>query len=152
MESNFPPFLRRPAQIPRAFSRGCGRGQSYRDRGIYRIGDKSHRVRASCVSTIFFLSGIRWQHGHRHREETLSQPSGGGEVPKDTPGYLVRKERVGGKDINCIVSFPFFRSRRIGLRAAVIGCPHRGECGKGFLRVNTGSACSKYTLPVLMIT
>jgi hypothetical protein len=29
------------------------------------------------------------------------------------------------------------------MRAAVIGCPHKGGCGKGFLQVNSGSACGK---------
>ena len=33
--------------------------------------------------------------------------------------------------------------KRIGLRAGVIGCKHSGDCGPGFMRVNTGSSCSK---------
>ncbi len=31
--------------------------------------------------------------------------------------------------------------KRIGLRAAVLGCPHTGECGPGFMRVNEGAPC-----------
>ncbi len=38
---------------------------------------------------------------------------------------------------------PLTWNKRIGMRAAVIGCPHRGECGPGFLQVNSGSACGK---------
>ncbi|CAN8010800.1 hypothetical protein HPB47_022385 [Ixodes persulcatus] len=33
--------------------------------------------------------------------------------------------------------------RRIALRVAVIGCPHRGDCGPGFLRVRDDSECSE---------
>lgn len=36
--------------------------------------------------------------------------------------------------------------KRIGMRAAIIGCPHKGDCGQGFMQVNTGSACSKLHL------
>ena len=36
--------------------------------------------------------------------------------------------------------------KRIGLRAAVIGCPHKGDCGRGFMRVNKGSACGEECL------
>lgn len=31
--------------------------------------------------------------------------------------------------------------KRIGMRAAVIGCRHAGDCGPGFMRVNAGSSC-----------
>lgn len=31
--------------------------------------------------------------------------------------------------------------RRIGMRAGVIGCKHTGECGQGFMQVNSGSSC-----------
>ena len=34
--------------------------------------------------------------------------------------------------------------KRIGMRAAILGCPHKGDCGHGFMQVNTGSACSNY--------
>ena len=33
--------------------------------------------------------------------------------------------------------------KRIGMRAAVIGCRHAGDCGPGFMRVNAGSSCGK---------
>ncbi len=35
--------------------------------------------------------------------------------------------------------------RRIGMRAAVLGCPRRRgqSCGEGFMRVNDGAACGK---------
>lgn len=36
---------------------------------------------------------------------------------------------------------PLTWHKRIGMRAAVIGCPHKGKCGPGFMQVNTGSAC-----------
>ena len=51
--------------------------------------------------------------------------------------------------LNSPVSARFVRVRpltwhkRIGMRAAVIGCPHRGDCGVGFFRVNSGSACGE---------
>ncbi|CAB4064306.1 MFGE8 [Lepeophtheirus salmonis] len=31
--------------------------------------------------------------------------------------------------------------KKIGMRAGVIGCPHTGECGPGFMQVNSGSPC-----------
>lgn len=36
---------------------------------------------------------------------------------------------------------PLSWRKRIGMRAGVIGCPHTGECGPGFLQVNSKSAC-----------
>jgi len=36
---------------------------------------------------------------------------------------------------------PLTWRKRIGLRAGVIGCPHTGECGPGFLRVNDKAGC-----------
>ena len=33
--------------------------------------------------------------------------------------------------------------RKIGLRAGVIGCRYNGNCGAGFMQVNSGSSCSK---------
>merc|ERR1712080_814226 len=36
---------------------------------------------------------------------------------------------------------PLTWRKRIGMRAGVIGCPHTGECGPGFLQVNSRSAC-----------
>ena len=41
---------------------------------------------------------------------------------------------------------PLSWRKRIGLRAGVIGCPHTGDCGPGFLRVNSKSACSKFLI------
>ena len=41
---------------------------------------------------------------------------------------------------------PIAWHKRIGLRAGVIGCKHTGDCGPGFMRVNTGSLCSKFLL------
>ena len=38
---------------------------------------------------------------------------------------------------------PLTWRKRIGLRAGVIGCPHSGECGPGFLRVNDKAGCGK---------
>ncbi len=39
---------------------------------------------------------------------------------------------------------PISWNRRIGLRAAVLGCPHRGPgCGDGFMQVNQGAPCGK---------
>ena len=38
---------------------------------------------------------------------------------------------------------PLTWRKRIGLRAGVIGCPHAGECGPGFLRVNNKAGCGK---------
>ena len=35
--------------------------------------------------------------------------------------------------------------RKIGLRAGVIGCRYNGNCGAGFMQVNSGSSCSKYS-------
>ena len=32
----------------------------------------------------------------------------------------------------------------IGLRAAVVGCPRKGECGPGFLKLNDASGCRKH--------
>ena len=34
--------------------------------------------------------------------------------------------------------------RKIGLRAGIIGCRYKGDCGAGFMQVNSGSSCSKY--------
>ena len=44
--------------------------------------------------------------------------------------------------------------KRIGMRAAVLGCRHTGDCGPGFMRVNTGSSCGeltslKHSLPIV---
>jgi len=36
---------------------------------------------------------------------------------------------------------PLTWRKRIGLRAGVIGCPHSGDCGPGFLRVNQRAGC-----------
>ena len=36
---------------------------------------------------------------------------------------------------------PLTWRRRIGLRVGVLGCPHTGECGPGFLSVNSRSGC-----------
>ena len=36
--------------------------------------------------------------------------------------------------------------RKIGLRAGVIGCRYNGNCGAGFMQVNSGSSCSKYSI------
>ena len=38
---------------------------------------------------------------------------------------------------------PLTWRKRIGLRAGVIGCPHSGECGPGFLSVNDKAGCGK---------
>ena len=38
---------------------------------------------------------------------------------------------------------PLTWRKRVGLRAGVIGCPHKGECGPGFLSVNGRSGCGK---------
>ena len=29
------------------------------------------------------------------------------------------------------------------MRAAILGCRHKGECGLGFMQVNSGSSCGK---------
>ena len=42
---------------------------------------------------------------------------------------------------------PLTWRKRIGLRAGVIGCPHAGECGPGFLRVNNKAGCGKFLMP-----
>ena len=39
---------------------------------------------------------------------------------------------------------PITWHKRIGMRAAIIGCRHSGDCGPGFMRVNAGSSCSKF--------
>ncbi len=39
---------------------------------------------------------------------------------------------------------PLTWRRRIGLRVGVLGCPHTGECGPGFLSVNSRSACGRF--------
>ena len=36
---------------------------------------------------------------------------------------------------------PLTWRKRIGLRAGAIGCHHSGECGPGFLRVNSKAGC-----------
>ena len=36
--------------------------------------------------------------------------------------------------------------RKIGLRAGIIGCRYKGDCGAGFMQVNSGSSCSKYKI------
>ena len=38
---------------------------------------------------------------------------------------------------------PLTWRKRIGLRAGVIGCPHSGDCGPGFLRVNQRAGCGR---------
>ena len=38
---------------------------------------------------------------------------------------------------------PLTWRKRIGLRAGVIGCPHSGDCGPGFLRVNPKAGCGE---------
>ena len=38
---------------------------------------------------------------------------------------------------------PLTWRKRIGLRVGVLGCPHEGECGPGFLSVNERSGCGK---------
>ena len=38
---------------------------------------------------------------------------------------------------------PITWHKRIGMRAAILGCRHSGECGEGFMQVNSGSACGK---------
>lgn len=40
---------------------------------------------------------------------------------------------------------PLAWHKRIGMRAAVLGCPHRGGCGEGFMQVNRGAACGGFT-------
>ena len=39
---------------------------------------------------------------------------------------------------------PLTWRKKIGLRAGVVGCPHSGECGPGFLRVNDKGGCSEF--------
>ena len=29
------------------------------------------------------------------------------------------------------------------MRAAILGCRHKGDCGPGFMQVNSGSSCGK---------
>ena len=41
---------------------------------------------------------------------------------------------------------PLTWRKRIGLRAGAIGCHHSGECGPGFLRVNSKAGCGELTL------
>ena len=38
---------------------------------------------------------------------------------------------------------PLTWRKRIGLRAGVLGCQHEGDCGPGFLRVNTKAGCGE---------
>ena len=38
---------------------------------------------------------------------------------------------------------PLTWRKRIGLRAGVIGCPHSGDCGPGFLKVNQRAGCGE---------
>ena len=38
---------------------------------------------------------------------------------------------------------PITWHKRIGMRAAILGCRHKGECGLGFMQVNSGSSCGK---------
>ena len=33
--------------------------------------------------------------------------------------------------------------KQIAMRAGVLGCPNRGLCGPGYIRVNQGSPCSE---------
>ena len=40
---------------------------------------------------------------------------------------------------------PLTWRKRIGLRAGVLGCQHEGDCGPGFLRVNTKAGCGELT-------
>ena len=46
---------------------------------------------------------------------------------------------------------PIAWHKKIGLRAGVIGCKHSGDCGPGFMRVNSGSTCSKSPTRVEML-
>ena len=39
---------------------------------------------------------------------------------------------------------PLTWRKRIGMRAGAIGCPHSGDCGPGFLRVNSKAGCGKF--------
>jgi len=36
---------------------------------------------------------------------------------------------------------PITWHKRIGMRAAILGCRHKGDCGPGFMQVNSGSSC-----------
>ena len=38
---------------------------------------------------------------------------------------------------------PLTWRKRIGMRAGAIGCPHSGDCGPGFLRVNSKAGCGE---------
>ena len=38
---------------------------------------------------------------------------------------------------------PLTWRKRIGMRAGVIGCKHSGDCGPGFLRVNSKAGCGE---------
>ena len=38
---------------------------------------------------------------------------------------------------------PITWHKRIGMRAAILGCRHKGDCGAGFMQVNSGSSCGK---------
>ena len=46
---------------------------------------------------------------------------------------------------------PLTWRKRIGLRAGVIGCPHSGDCGPGFLRVNPKAGCGKRVSPLTLV-
>ena len=41
---------------------------------------------------------------------------------------------------------PITWHRAIAMRAALLGCPHKGDCGPEFFQVNPVSGCSTYHL------
>ncbi|KAH9366200.1 hypothetical protein HPB48_016765 [Haemaphysalis longicornis] len=78
----------------------------------------------------------------RHLRDSLVERGNvfGGNMDRDTE----RRHYLNQPFVARFVRFqPTSWKRRIALRAAVIGCPHRGDCGPGFLRVREDSECTE---------
>lgn len=80
-------------------------------------------------------------HWHHYKDDNHLDPKVfGGNMDRDTE----RRHYLNQPFVARFVRFqPTSWKRRIALRAAVIGCPHRGDCGPGFLRVREDSECTE---------
>lgn len=93
-------------------------------------------------TTAYLLSysndSLRWHH---YKDDNHLDPKVfGGNMDRDTE----RRHYLNQPFVARFVRFqPTSWKRRIALRAAVIGCPHRGDCGPGFLRVREDSECTE---------
>ncbi|XP_064477173.1 lactadherin-like [Ornithodoros turicata] len=101
-------------------------------------GDSRRKQWVTAYRLAYSNDSMRWFH---YKDDNHLDPKEfGGNMDRDTE----RRHYLNAPFVARYVRFqPTSWKRRAAMRVAVIGCPHQGDCGPGFLRVREDSECEE---------